>query len=68
MTVHIHGPEVGRGLACNESLLPDDSLRGACMADVEDPIERDRRGELARIIEEDLDFWFDEDHIVRGTD
>lgn len=34
MIVHIHGPEEGRGLACNESLLPDGSLRGACMAEI----------------------------------
>lgn len=32
MTVHNHGPEEGVGLACNESRLPDGSLRGACMS------------------------------------
>lgn len=31
MAVHNHGPEGGAGLACNESRLPDGSIRGACM-------------------------------------
>lgn len=37
MTVHIHGPEEGAGLSCNEIRLPDGSLIGACQ------IERPRR-------------------------
>lgn len=31
MAVHNHGPEEGRGLSCNELLLPDGSRRGACI-------------------------------------
>lgn len=30
--------------------------------------EEDSQQELNRIIEEDLDSWFDEDYIVRGED
>jgi hypothetical protein len=36
VVVHNHGAEEGRGLACNESRLPDGSLRGACMMDSSD--------------------------------
>lgn len=35
---------------------------------VNDQVEKDRQRELSRIIEEDLDSWFDETHIVRGED
>jgi len=29
--IHNHGSEEGPGLACNELLLPDGSIRGACI-------------------------------------
>ena len=31
LRVHDHGPEDGPGLACNETRLPDGTLRGACL-------------------------------------
>lgn len=31
-------------------------------------IMKDRQQELVRIVEEDLDSWYDEDHIIRGED
>lgn len=52
MTVHNHGPEEGVGLACNESRLPDGSLRGACTM----PEQNDKK-----ILDA-------EDHIIRGMD
>lgn len=76
MSVHNHGPEEGAGLSCNESRLPDGSLKGACMSDERTLSEVIREGMAEAMAAGNKAVWEQfqketedaEDHIIRGTD
>ncbi len=59
--VHNHGPSEGRGLYCSERVLPDGSLRGACIPDddIQTVIaERDMYKERWRCLMRDYEILF----------